>query len=472
MNVLGQQASLQALNSWFAPNDPPAPEPHDDLLGFLAFFRALNDSPIKAWPKSAYEKPYIHLPGDRFRPGLLLATDPAMVKRIMLDRVSNYDKGEVVRRRLRPMLGDGILIAGDESWRPQRRITAPLFQHRRVVDYWPTMRSLADREAGALKTGTVVDMYDRLIGLTYGMIAGAAFSDDGVRDPAAFSRAIADYFSTLGRVDLAAYLGLPSWVPTINRLRSAPSLRWFRREIARIVDQRATRIDSSARVPDDLLTQLLTSQDPKTGQPLSIERVQDNTLVFLGAGHETTANLMGWILFLLSEHPDWDAKLANEIKEKTPIGPEQLDQLPLMQAVINETLRLYPPAPIIPREALAADQLTTSDGETVNIEAGTLVFSAPFVAHRHRGYWTEPNSFEPNRFLHNPEIDRFLYFPFGAGQRICIGARFAIQEVMAILLALLPRFRFIMVDASQVFPRGTITLRPADRLMMRVIARD
>jgi cytochrome P450 len=446
--------------------------PHAAPLGFWGFFKALRANPITAWSQAAYELPYVKLDGGRLRPDLLFVADPAMVRHILLDKVANYDKGDIVRRRLAPALGDGVLIASEKSWRPQRRITAPLFQPRRVDAFFPDMLTVARAEAmriGDLGEGVVFDMHDAMIGLTYNVIARTAFSSETVSDPAAFSRAIADYFDTVGRVDLASYMRLPEWIPTIGRIRARPALKLFRREIGGIIERRRKALtrDGVGGVPDDLLTRLLTTIDPQSGATLDPERVYDNTVTFLAAGHETTANVLCWTLFLLSEYPEWDQRVAEEIARE--IGdddptPAALGRLTLTRQVIDETMRLYPPAPIIPRIAIEADQIGH-----LPVRAGTAVFTAPFISHRHRAYWSDPDAFDPNRFAPDKRdaIDRHVYFPFGAGPRICIGAQFAIQEVLIALAVLLKRWRFVATEPEKVFPHATITLRPADKLPMR-----
>jgi cytochrome P450 len=451
---------------------PPAPAPLPGQLPFWAFFRALRDNPIGAWPMEAYEQPFLNLKGGAFRPDLVFVTDPAMVKRILLDAVDIYDKGDVVRRRLRPFLGDSVLIAATDSWRPQRRIAAPLFQTRRVEAFFPDMLAAAQAEAArlaALGPGAVVDMHDALIGFTYDVIARTAFSSDTVSDPHVFSRAIAAYFDTLGRLDAASYLNLPSWVPTLDRLKARPALAYFRREIGGIVARRRAALDrdGARALPDDLLTRLLTATDPQTGRSLSPELVYDNAVTFLAAGHETTANVLAWTLFLLSEYPEWDARLVAEMRREIgddPPTPEALSRLVEARMVIDEAMRLYPPAPLIPRMPLKDDRLGPID-----VKAGTIVITSPFVSHRHRRFWDEPDSFRPERFAPGPreQVDRWVYFPFGVGPRVCIGASFAIQEALAALATLLPRFRFTCTAPQDVFPRATITLR-SGHLPMRV----
>ena len=454
---------------------PPAPLPLPRNPGFWEFFRALKSNPIAAWSEEAYRAPYVHLPGGLMRPSLLFVTDPALLRRIFIDAVEVYDKGDIVRRRLSPFLGDSILIAGLESWRPQRRIAAPMFTARRVSSGLPSMVEAVEAEARRLEgiAGGEDDIAEAMSGLAYDIIARIAFSSDTVSDPRAFSRAIAAYFDTLGRIDLASYLRLPEWVPTLGRIRARPALALFRKEIGAIVARRRERLarEGAGALPDDLLTRLLTTPDPQSGETLSADLVYDDAVTFLAAGHETTANVLTWTLFLLSENPDWNERLVEEISSVLGSGaptPEALDQLVLTRMVVDETLRLYPPAPMIPRVAAVADRL----GD-IEVKPGTVIFTAPYVSHRHRLRWEEPDAFRPERFAQGrrESIDRFAYFPFGAGPRVCIGAAFSIQEVLTALAILLPRFRFEALRPQEVEPLATITLRPGKGMPMRIVRR-
>jgi len=440
------------------------------------FFLAMRSDPMTAWSERAYREPYVFLPGGRLVPDLALVTDPALVRLIFLDRVSTYDKGDAVRRRLSAALGDALLIAPEASWRSQRRIVAPMFQNRRVETFICDMTAVAKAMLGsfAASRNEVTWIHEAMLGYAYGVIERTAFSSDGVTDPLAFSRAIGSYFNTLGRIDGATLLNLPRWFPTPGRLMARAPLRLFRREIGAVIARRRNQIMrlGADAAPDDLLTRLLTTPDPQTGQRMSDELVYDNTMVFFAAGHETTANTLAWVLFLLSENPDWDQRVLAEIQsivgDRDPAAAD-LEQLIQTRMVIDEALRLYPAAPLIPRMPVSEDVLGP-----LKLRKGAIVFTSPFISQRHRAYWDKPNSFDPERFRpgRREAIDRYVYFPFGAGPRVCIGAAFAIQEIMIALVVWLRRYRFIATEPDRVFPRTAITLSPAGGVPMRLVPRD
>jgi len=224
-------------------------------------------------------------------------------------------------------------------------------------------------------------------------------------------------------------------------------------------------------VQRDILTLLLEAQDTETGRGLSEAEVKSNIITFIAAGHETTANALAWSLYLLSQSPEWSERVAAEARRELATGRPRdgaADRLIETRAVVEEAIRLYPPLAAISREAIAADELA---GET--IAAGTTVVIAPYVLHRHRRLWDDPDVFDPTRFLPGTRetIDRYGYLPFGAGPRICIGATFALQEATLVLAAVMRRFHLQLAPGFAVWPLQRVTLRPRGGLPMRIAAR-
>ena len=277
------------------------------------------------------------------------------------------------------------------------------------------------------------------------------------------------YFDTVGRLDMAAVFNLPEWVPTLGRLRARPALRFFQGEVGRIVaERRALMARDPAAAPDDLLTMLLTARDPEDGRPMDEQQVIDNAITFIGAGHETTANALCWTLYLLSAFPWAEARVSEELERvlggRTPAAAD-IDGLVYLRQVLDEAMRLYPPAPFLGREAVGPDELGGAP-----VRPGTQIIVSPWILHRHRTLWDEPELFDPERFA--PErreaIHRFAFIPFGAGPRICIGMAFALQEAMLLLAVILQRYRLTVRPGFTVMPLATITLRPKGGLPMRL----
>ena len=274
-----------------------------------------------------------------------------------------------------------------------------------------------------------------------------------------------------GRVDPLDIFGFPDWVPRIGRLRARPSIRFFEEMVNELIEARKALLASGEPAPRDLLTLLLEAADPETGKGLTDIEVRTNIVTFIGAGHETTANALSWSLYLLSQDERARERVEQEVDEvlgEGPIEPQHLERLVYTRAVIDEAVRLYPPAPYMSRTAIADDRI----GD-LEIPAGSMVVIAPYVLHRHKKLWDEPDAFRPERFL--PEnrggIDRFAYLPFGAGPRVCIGASFSLQEAVIVLATIARSVRLDLVEGHEVVPVQRITLRPRGGLPMRLTQR-
>jgi cytochrome P450 len=273
-------------------------------------------------------------------------------------------------------------------------------------------------------------------------------------------------------------MGVPDFVPRIARLNVRSSLKFFEAAIDTMIATRRARLAANpASVPRDILTLLLDALDPETGERMTAQEVRSNILTFIAAGHETTANSLAWSLFLLSQSPQWrecvEAEVDREIGSSLhppPFAGEGrvgglADRLTVTRAAIEEAIRLYPPIAAISRVAIGADAIA---GEPV--KRGSLVVIAPYVLHRHRLLWDDPDVFEPGRFLGEARknIDRFAYLPFGAGRRTCIGSAFALQEATLVLAVIMSRFTLTLAPRHAVSPLLRVTLRPEGGLPMTV----
>jgi cytochrome P450 len=275
------------------------------------------------------------------------------------------------------------------------------------------------------------------------------------------------YFNTIGKIDPLDLLGLPPSVPRLSHLRVRSTLRFFETAIDEIIATRRQRVRANAGDDaDDILTLLLAALDPETGERLSEAEVRSNILTFIAAGHETTANTITWSMFLLSQSPEWRKRVEAEAQREMR-GPVAglAERLVDTRAVIDEAIRLYPPIAAVSRVAMGEDELAGRP-----VKRGTLIVIAPYVLHRHQLYWRNPNTFDPSRFLGKAksEIDRFVYIPFGAGIRTCIGSAFALQEATLILAGIAKNFDFQVAPGHAVWPLLRVTLRPAGGLPMTI----
>ena len=450
---------------------PPAPMPRPGSLGPIALYRALRRNGVEAWREEAFEEPYI---ADRNQlGGFVLLNDPDLIRYVLIDNAANYPKDDLQLEKLTPAVGRGLLTADGESWRLQRRTVAALFQPQAVAAYIAPMQDSVDamlaRWSVHARTGATVDIAREMTALTYDIISRTVFSHEIETPPDVMGEAITTYFEALGRIDLWDVLPLPRWLPRPAFIRARPAQRIFRDEVLRLFEKRRARIAAGQAVPNDLVTRLINARDPETGTPLSDSVVHDNLVTFIGAGHETTANALAWTLFLMSQFSDADARVAREAGA-LPDAPDAdaLARLGDTRMILEESMRLYPPVPFLSRAAAARDMI----GE-VPVVAGTRIIIAPWVLHRHRKLWRDPDLFVPERFA--PErrgtIPRFGYLPFGAGARICVGMTFAMNEALLALALIARRFRVVLGAGAQVMPFARMTLRPLNGLPMRIEAR-
>jgi len=445
---------------------PPAPAPLDAPLGPLATIRALRKNPIETWTKAHFEAPI--LMGPTILGTIAVISEPAAIRRVLLDNAANYRKDNLQKRVLGEGLREGLLVAEGEDWRAQRRALAPLFTPKTVASFARATTAAAEDLVARwlrLREGRLVDVQTEMARATLDVLGRTIFSDGLGRDPSQFMTAITRYFLTLGRLDPFDMLDFPEWLPRWSKLNSKSALDFFAEAVQGIIDRRKRLLAAdAAAAPRDILTLLLEAQDPETGVGLSDRQVQANVLTFIGAGHETTANALTWALFLLSMSEEWRERLGAEA-DAVLSGPVEhcAEKLVATRAVIEEAMRLYPPVAAMSRQAIGPDDLAGR-----RIRKNTLVMVSQWVLHRHHRLWDEPDCFDPSRFLPGAreKIDRFAYLPFGAGPRVCIGASFSLQEAAILLAHIMRSFRPELKEGHDVMPVQRITLRPANGLPM------
>jgi cytochrome P450 len=451
---------------------PPVPIPRRTAPDMFDFLAALRTNPLTTWTEDHFE--HLILAGEGALGRVTVVHDPAAIRHILVDNAGNYRKDDLQRRVLAPGLGNGLLTAEGEEWRLQRRTLAPLFSPRRVAGFVPPMIEAAERLVRRWRRrseGRTLDVALEMTRVTLAVLERTIFTSGLKRDPDALGRAITRYFEAIGPLDPLDVFGMPGWLPRIGRLRARPALRFFDEIVGELIDTRRDLLARGEPAPNDILTLLLQAADPDTGRGLTDVEVRANIVTFIGAGHETTANALSWSLFLLSQAHAARERIEAEVDAaigEGPLSPEMLPRLVFSRAVVEEALRLYPPVPYMSRAALAQDRIGN-----LKIPKGSIVTIAPYVLHRHRRLWDEPDAFLPERFL--PErreaIDRFAYLPFGAGPRVCIGAAFALQEAVVVLASVVRAARFDLVEGHEVMPIHRVTLRPGGGLPMRLSLR-
>ena len=438
------------------PRVPLARQP----LGIIASAVTARRNLLELIPELALRQPMVSgKTGVRWH----MVMDPGALRRILKDKVEDYPKSVVTKLILKPAIGDSLFIAEGAHWRWQRRAAAPAFSQRTVESLAPVMTAAATASLRRLSAATgPVDVFEETVAATFEVISDVTLSGDDAFDRDAVHGSIDAYIAQTAKVSVMDILGLPGWLPRPGRLFSSASLGRMKRVADQAIASRAAR--GKPEGTPDLLDLLLVAEDPETGRSMSREELRDNLLTFIVAGHETTALTLAWALYLMAFDPEVQERAAAEAQAvlgDRPAAAADVEQLPYITRIVQETLRLYPPAAFLSRTAQAADRLCGRE-----VLPGDTVMLPIYALHRHHLLWDRPDAFDPDRFLTPP--DRFAFLPFGAGPRICIGAAFALQEAVIILATLLAKLRFETVPGRAPEPRMILTLRPQGGVWLRI----
>lgn len=392
---------------------------------------------------------------------------PDGVKRILQDNNHNYSKESPALQMLKGLLGNGLFLSEGDFWLRQRRLMQPMFHRQRISGFGEIMVDSAQKVVKswhpAASAGRPLDISREMMRLTLDVACRSLFSVDMENEAGAIGRAMDVLLEDVTfRFDHLLYP--PYQVPTPRNRRYNAALQTIDRIVYQMIDQRRALSER----PNDLLSLLLEARDEQTGQGMSDRQIRDELVTLLVAGHETTANTLTWALYLLSTHPDVERRVSAELEQalagRTP-GTADLPNLPYTQQVIDETMRLYPPAWITNRLALGADEICG-----YAIPKGSVVTISPYVTHRLPAFWENPEGFDPERFTPQQVKARpsFAYFPFGGGPRMCIGRGFALVEAPLVLAAISQCCRLDLLPGAEVRKRPLATLRPEGGLPMTV----
>ncbi len=431
-------------------------------LGFLGSLRAAQRNILSIIPDIATRQPIVSgKTGVRWH----MLMDPDAIRHVLLEQLDSYPKSKVTKNLLRPAIGESLFVAEGAHWRWQRRAAAPVFTHRNIANLAPAMTAAAQSAAERIAQAgpQAINVADEMVRATFDVITDVTFSGDGGFDRAAVHRAIDAYIDAAARVSLFDMLGLPDWVPRPGRVFSGAALKQMKSVADTAIDTRRAKLTGTHTPPPqdttpDLLDLLLAGVDPETKRTMNTGELRDNLLTFIVAGHETTALALSWSLYLCAHAPEEQEKAAAEARSvlgERAATAEDVAALPHTRRIIDEALRLYPPAALVSRTALADDTLCDRD-----IHTGDTVMIPIYALHRNHLLWDDPDAFRPDRFKDRKTIPRYAYLPFGDGPRICIGASFALQEAVIILATLLARSRFTPVPGRTPNPVMILTLRP------------
>lgn len=444
---------------------PPRVAPARERLGGLAFVAQFVRNPIGVVPQAAYEGDIARYA--RGRREIVWITAPDMVRQVLLDERDKFLKLAQIRL-LSPLLGKGILTSEGADWKWQRQAAAPMFRQQDLMNFVPSfVRAARDTVARWRARPGVQDADRDMTQATFDVISATLLPSADARMPRALERSSGEFQRSGAWSQLYAVANLPKWLPQPGRRHMARAVRDLRAAVAAVIAERRARNGGA----DDLLARLMAARDPETGQAMNDEQLVDNLLTFYLAGHETTARALTWTLYLLARSPEWSARLEEEVARVTGGGEVQaahIERLALVQQVLKESMRLFPPVPLMSRQSVAD---ATLGGHAVR--AGTSVVLPIYAIHRHAKRWEDPDAFDPERFAPAREarIPRYQYMPFGAGPRICIGQAFAMIEATAMLATFVAAARFAPVQGHQPVPLARVTLIPKGGMPLRVTPR-
>jgi cytochrome P450 len=398
-----------------------------------------------------------------YRGNHYLLTDPAAVEDVLQKKHANFPKPASFQRALGPLLGDVLVTSEGANWARQRRMLQPAFHRRPLARLSTFMVAAAETfvRACAPNSGQAVDMLDHMLALTLRMAGTVLFGTDVSATAVLLRR---EFAGAMGYVNRR--MNLPTWIPA---WLGANGVRTFRRAKDAMDQRVAALVETQQQAPDSpatLLTLLRSARDEATGARMTAEEVNNEVLAILTAGIESTASALTWMWYLLGQHPDIQEDVAAEVRDRLqgrPPAAEDLPHLPLARAIFDETMRLYPPAWVLSRQAAGPDTI-----QGYAIPGDSIIHLCPFLTHRDPELWEAPEQFRPERFLapRPAPHSRFRYLPFGAGPRVCIGASFALLAGPLVLATAMQKFRIALVPGQAVIPDTSFTLRPRGGLKM------
>jgi cytochrome P450 len=431
---------------------PPARAP-----GRLAFISTFVRNPLEVIPQAAYEEDHVAA-----APTRVWVTSPAIIKAVLLDERDKFRKLTQIRL-LRPLLGKGILTSEGADWKWQRQASAPMFRPQTLGTFVPAFVRAADETLARWRARPGVQAVDEdMTRATFDVISATLLpsADRALSD--AMQLSIRALQRGGGWDMLYASMNLPAWFPRPGMARAYDAMRSLRDAVGKLL---AAQRGAGG---DNLLHRLVAARDPESGRAMDDDQLVDNLLTFYLAGHETTAKALTWTLYLLSRSPEWQERLVAEIRAvagDSPLEATHVEKLVLAQQVLKESMRLFPPVPIMSRQAVAGAKI-----EGLDIPAGMSILMPIYAIHRHAKRWERPDQFDPDRFAPGREeaIPRYQYMPFGAGPRVCIGMSFAMMEAAAILATFLRHARFESAGGAEPVPVARVTLIPRDGLKLKV----
>jgi cytochrome P450 len=441
---------------------PPRPPRAPETMTVLGRMMAMRESILATWGQRAYEEDILQ--GRFFGRSSFILNTPDAIRHVLVDNYENYTRTPAGFRVLRPILGEGLLVAEARAWKHQRRTLAPAFTPRAVTTLLPHMLAATDDTIAKLRAASSapVDLREAMQRMTLEIAGRTMFSFGMDRHGASLRDFVMEYGDRLARPHLLDLLLPLNWPSPQDFARARFRKRWTA-FIRKLMAERRAAGKNEGAPANDLFDLMGAARDPETGAAFTDEQLGDEVATMILAGHETTATALFWALYLLALDPATQQQVAAEVQGATVNGALDLDRLKFTRAVVDETMRLYPPVFLIARAAAGPDTIAGRP-----VEKNDVILIAPWLLHRHEKLWRDPNAFVPSRFMTGAPPDRFAYLPFGVGARICIGAHFALVEATLALAKMIGMFRVSLLDKELVMPLGVVTTQP-DRSPMFAI---
>lgn len=455
---------------------PPRPKPLTPIAALIRVAFSGDGNLLGLVPAEAYRKPAGYL--GYSRRSILIVNDPDLTRGIMTDPTDIYPKNDLMVGALEPLVGDSIFVSSGERWRRQRQMIDPAFSHMRLTRAFASMSAAVDdyeeRLRKAAQNAAPLSLDLAMGHLTADIITRTVFSTSLESDTAKdVFEAFSEFERSVAHVELKRLIVDPPFKTIPQHDHVLDACRRIRHHLGTLVDRHLQQGTNGAACPfDDIASAVIDAKDGENGQRFTREELIDQLGVFFLAGHETTASALTWCFFILATRPEIMSRVREEVSRVVGDGPvtfEHTKRLTYIRNVFKETLRLYPPITFIPRVAAEPAEIGK-----YKVKRGAMIMIAPWVIHRHRDYWEDPDLFDPDRFL--PEREKTIrpgtYLPFGFGPRVCVGAGFAGVESALILARLARRFDFSVEDAGKVRPVARLTTRPAEQIICRVTPRQ
>jgi cytochrome P450 len=451
-------------------SQPPKPQARPDKVSLWRYMRLFRKDILSAQPARLYRAWMAEFRTPFFRS--FLCNQPELVDLVLKQRPDDFPKSDRVREGLKPLLGNSVFVTNGETWKRQRRIIDPAFEGGRLRKVFPAM--VAAGQAAVTRLAPLADGQPQEIEAQTSHAAADVIFRTLFSIPIEHEVA-AQVFSEFREhqraqpvVNLGALLPLPRWFPRFHARRTKQTARTIRGLITQLTNERAAKL-RQGDAPDDLATKIMTTADPQTGDRFEADEMVDQVAIFFLAGHETSASTLAWALYLLALYPHWQDRLAEEAKAlgETPEFSD-ISRLSVSRDVFRETLRLYPPVPMMVREAACPETFRNR-----TVPKRSQIVLSPWHLHRHERLWDRPDDFDPARFKteNGKTCLRNAYIPFSAGQRVCTGAGFAMIEGPLLLSMLVRAYRFERVPEREAMPVAHLTVRGADGIWLKITRR-